>query len=753
MLTPVNYVDLFDRLYPEQHLLGLTDDGQITAEELNRRYATIRANQRTMMLAMNGIYAAASEGAHFRDFMLPFWEVAFSKKFEIGPTEFAALRYLDGYDPAGLRLTFEESRIALYANDCGSQLFEHDIEFMVFSDGLLVPPSKYDIRLSQGGFAVYVREDQIKIGTTARLLALRKFNQRGKSFVSVPGAVRPRAGLPLPDGTPTAQVAFSLTALGHVHDVRYYRLYAKRDGDGYYRPVPREYWKAVPAPGYEIAMIGVTGEYATGDHQLLLLDGAEFWKYEVDVSVSAYDSIWKIDLVDVDGMPVPVWDTGDVDLWANGRKLRSGVDYWVEFGSYLNPGIPPRIVLNDIYYGDVHLYAVSNVPYDPESSIEVDTASLPGGDSLVRMSPQNRRLRLMENVGLVFSCGRLELAGDGIETVADNLALHFDGLRDSGEFLYRARFVFGPEMFDAAVMQSEAPSVLERFARTVGAVQPNVSYASMDWYNGDFRDNAPGALPYGGIMDFREGGSDSMGRADYRDGSCRTKTLCDTAAWDLVEIHRRGHPTPPVRSGVLPVPERDNFPAPYFWLRDELSLASVDALVFEQLLPWRQGEDVLIDCREQGRGPGENVSLDARGGYEAVDDFVGYTSGAFTAALKGTADFRDGAMRAPTGWERDTAGYGVMDFRQQEFWRSPNLDVLDFRDGEYVVVGPYRIDYPSAAFVAAVGDVADVRDGPTVPEALAPWRVDEDGNVIIDGRDLEYYGVSQSTPMDGRETG
>ena len=136
-----------------------------------------------------------------------------------------------------------------------------------------------------------------------------------------------------------------------------------------------------------------------------------------------------------------------------------------------------------------------------------------------------------------------------------------------------------------------------------------------------------------------------------------------------------------------------------------------------------------------------------------MDDFVGYTSGAFTAALKGTADFRDGAMRAPTGWERDTAGYGVMDFRQQEFWRSPNLDVLDFRDGEYVVVGPYRIDYPSAAFVAAVGDVADVRDGPTVPEALAPWRVDEDGNVIIDGRDLEYYGVSQSTPMDGRETG
>jgi hypothetical protein len=44
MLTPVNYVDLFDRLYPEQHLHGLTDDNQITVEELNRRYATIRTN-------------------------------------------------------------------------------------------------------------------------------------------------------------------------------------------------------------------------------------------------------------------------------------------------------------------------------------------------------------------------------------------------------------------------------------------------------------------------------------------------------------------------------------------------------------------------------------------------------------------------------------------------------------------------------------------------------------------------------------
>jgi hypothetical protein len=751
MLTPSNYVDLFDRLYPEQHLLGLTDDGQITTEELNRRFATIRANQRTMMLAMNGVYAAASEGAHFRDFMLPFWEVAFSKKFVIGETEYAALRYIDGYDPAGLRLTFPETRIALYANDCGSQLFEQDIEFMVFSDGLLVSPNHYDVHLSQGGFAVYLKESQVQIGTVIRLVALRKFNERGVTFERFPMPGRPTATAPLPDGTPTAQMAFKLSDLGHVHDVRYYRLFAKRDGDGYFRPVPRSNWKALSGPGYEMAFVGITGEYTSG-YQMILVDAAEFWKYEITVTVDPHDSIWKIDLVDSNGYPLPVCDTKDVDVWAKGRKLRAGVDYWVEFGSHLNPGIPPRIVFNDIYYGDVHLYAVSNVPYEAESSIEVDVPALPGGDSLVRMSPQNRRLRLMENVGMVFSCGRLELAGDGIETVADNLALHFMGLRDKGEFVYRARFVFGPEMFDAAIVQSEAPSVLERFARTVGAIQPNVSYASMDWYNGDFRDGAAGSLPYGGVMDFRDGKTDVSGKADYREGSCKAKSPCDTAAWDLIEIHRRGHPTLPVPAGVLPVPDRDNFPAAYFWLRDEFNLASVEATVHEQLLPWRQGDDVLMDCREQNRGPAENVSLDARGGYVAVDTYVGYTSGAFTDALGGEADFRDGAMGAPDGWERDTADNGVMDFREQEFWRSPNYDVMDFRTGEtYVIEGPNTIDYPSAAFVDAVGAVADVREGSAVPAALAPWTVDEAGNVIIDGRDLLYYGVSQSAPMDGRE--
>ena len=240
MLTPVNYVDLFDRLYPEQHLHGLTDDNQITVEELNRRYATIRANQRTMSMAMNAIYADQPEGAHLRDFMLPFWEVAYSRKYVLSTKDIASLRYIKGYDPAGLNLKFPESRIAHYANDCGSELLDREVEFLLFSDGLLVAPSDYAVHPSQGGFAVYLKESRVVVGAAIRVVVFRKFNQRGKSFEHIPAPAMAIADPALPDGTAAAHVAFSLTALGYVHDLRYYALFAKKAGDQYFRPVPAD---------------------------------------------------------------------------------------------------------------------------------------------------------------------------------------------------------------------------------------------------------------------------------------------------------------------------------------------------------------------------------------------------------------------------------------------------------------------------------------------------------------------------------
>jgi hypothetical protein len=626
MLTPVNYVDLFDRLYPEQLLTGLADENEISVEGLNARFAAIRSNQRTTAMALSAVYASQPDGTHFRDFVLPFWEVAYSKKFTLSQTDLVALRYRRGYDPAGAELGFPEARTVLYCNDCGSELLAAAIQLLVFVDGALVRPSDYHVHPSQGGFAVYVREVLVTVGTRVRVVVLRKFNERGASFPSIPPGKSATAEAPAPDGSAVASVVFRLGDLGHVHDVRYYRLFTRRSGDAYYRPVPRSAWSVRATPAYDLAVFGIVGEYASGGYEFVAVDSAEFWKYEVDAAVAPDESIWKIDLVDGTGMPAPVYEPDDVDVWAGGRLLTHGVDYWLELGDPEFPDVPPRIVFEDVHYGDVHLLAVSGAPRDDDSSIEMVRDAVPNADAVVRFDPRARRLRLVENVGLVFSSGFLELAGDGIETVADNLALHFDGLRDRDEFRYRARFVFSPETLESAMRQTEVPTVLERFARTVGAVPPDGSF-SREWYSGDFRSDGPGGV---GAMDLREGAHEE-GTADFREGAdpCAGYTPCRTDMWDLVEIHRRNHPTPPLPSGVLPRRDRRHFPATYFWGRDGGGTGAMG--------PWRQGGRIDLDCRPQDHGPTVNVSLDFRGEIYAEQTVVPYTSAAFVIALGSTA--------------------------------------------------------------------------------------------------------------------
>ena len=755
MLTPVNYVDLFDRLYPEQHLHGLTDDNQITVEELNRRYATIRANQRTMSMAMNAIYADQPEGAHLRDFMLPFWEVAYSRKYVLSTKDIAALRYIKGYDPAGLNLEFPESRVALYANDCGSELLDREVELLLFSDGLLVQPSDYAVHPSQGGFAVYMKESRVVAGAAIRVVVFRKFNQRGKTFERIPAPSIAIADPALPDGTAAAHVAFSLTALGYVHDIRYYALFAKKAGDQYFRPVPADSWSARAMPGYDTAIVGLLGDFAApGEYEFALVDKAEFWKYEVEATVAPRDSVWKIDLVDSRGMPVPVADTGDIDVWANGRKLRAGVDYWVEFGSSAFPDIPPRIMFEDVHYGNLHLLALSGAPRDSEACVEMDADVLPNADPVVRFDPRLRKLRLLQNVGLVFSSGYLELAGDGIETVADNLALHFNGLRDADEFHYRARFVFAPEMLDAAFRQTEIPTVLERFARTVGSLRPD-SYYDEEWYSGDFRQEPDNALFTDGEMDFREGAYHlKRGVTDFREGQqCKGHTPCDTAQWDLVAIHRRNHPSAPLRGGVLPNRNRGQFPAAYFYLRDEYR--DVNPIVVggnvSPLAAWKQGPKVNLDFRQKDHGPDEDIEFDFRGEIpDVIPAFPGYTTSVFTAALAGQSDFRDGAAVATPAlkrWERDLAGNIVLDGRELISWMSPQYDVYDFR-GENLDMPDTFVSYVSGAFTAALGPTPDFRDG----RGLAPagWSMDTAGNTVFDARELFHWRAPGDDVIDFR---
>ena len=763
MLHPVNYIDLFDRTYPVQHLSGLTDDNQISVEELNKRFAIIKANQLNTHSAVNAVYAAQADGSHFKDFITPFWEVAYTKKYTIGKTEASAMRYVRGYDPAGINLEFPEARTVLYANDCGSSLLTNEMEVLVFIDGLLVKKSDYDVHPSQGGFAVYVKESKVKLGLLARIIVMRKFNQRGISFHRIPDGKIAVADEPLMDGTSVAHVTFDLRDLGYVHDVRYYTLMAKKVGDNYYRPANPEQYSIRVLPGYDSVFVGLTDELSLiGSFEFVLVNTAEFWSKEISGSIDQETPVWCIDLVDEHGMPLPVFTANDVDIWIKGRKAIANKDYWVEFGSIYYPDIPPRIVFADIYYGsDVFIYTMSGAPFLKDACIEMETDVLPGQDSIVRFDPRKRKIRLIENVGLVFSHGHLELAGDGIETVADNLAIHFDNLRDATEFNYRARFVFSPEMLDSAHRHTEIPTVLERFARTVGTLRKD-AFHDGSWYTGEFREDG-NEYASSEVLDFREGAytHTKPGASDFRD--CRPEDKCkgsscsngviDTSHWDLVEIHRQNHPSVPVPTNVLPARNRRDFPAMYFYLRDGRKPVAIDTKAdpFE-FAPWRQDGNIVLDFRNKDFGPTAQVTLDFRDPNHIYTVTLPYTSDHFVGALNPNGDFREDGTVIMTpdleAWKRNERGDIVLDGRDLVHWNTDENNVYDMR-GE-----PGSIEPPLPTiqdFTTMLTPDGDAREG-KVPQRveLAYWHRDSEGTIVLDGREQVYRNDPSNVPYDMR---
>ena len=557
MLTPVNYVDLFDRLYPEQHLAGLTDDGQITAEELNRRYATVRANQRTMMLALNSIYSAQPDGSHFRDYMLPYWEVAASKKFDLGPTKLLSLRYRVGFDPGGESLVFPENRTGLHLHDLGSDLINSMIEVCVYVDGRLIGPSRYHIHVSQGGFSVYIIESDLsQSAQVAHVVLLRKFNQAGVT----------RGAAVIRKCTATTAQPFdvivpTLSELGNVFDIRYYKLFHRVPGDRWFRPVDENgYGKRASATGDGAMFTKLSG--AVKDEEFVVVCTAEFWKSEFDGPLTEDSNAAVHPLVDQYGLPAPVSRIEDVDVYVEGRLMRPNVDYWLHWGDpAVTPRTPPQIVLRGVATGDHrHVVVRTNAPYDPYLCPEIREDVLSDPQAIYRLPPQERPLRLLEDVGLSFSGGHLVNVGEDMNVVADNLGLHIGGLPDTQYFYFRARFVFTPASMEGALAQGGFQTALEKFALMVGVAA---------------------------------------------DGSAPNGNPALTA--DFVQAYR-------VNSGAQTVPENPEdwpdttFDASYFWVRDASSEARAasepmdcrDGADLARYTPWEQDPTlpVIMDCRD-----------------------------------------------------------------------------------------------------------------------------------------------------------
>lgn len=553
MPTPVNYVDLFDRLYPEQHLAGLTDDGQINTEELNRRYATIRANQRTMLYALNSIYSAQPGGAHFKDYMLPYWEVAAVKKFDLTPSKIVSLRYRAGFDPGGESLTFPENRTGLHLHDLGSDLLNQMTEVSVYVDGRLIAPSKYHIHAAQGGFSIYVVETEVGSGaTTAHVVLLRKFNQAGVTR----GAAVVRT-CQATTAQPFDIIVPSLSELGNVYDVRYYKLFHKVPGDRWFRPVDEA------LVGYRASAVGDGAVFtkmdgAMEDEEFVVVCTAEFWKFEFDGALTENSNASVINLIDQYGLPAPVSRIEDLDVYVDGRLQRPNVDYWINWGSVEGYRHPPKLVLRHAPTGvHRHVLARTNAPYDPEFCPELREDEITDPYAIYRMPQSERALRLIEDVGLSFSGGYLVNCAEGINVVADNLGLHIDDLPDTRDLYFRARFVLTPAAIHGALSESEHMTALEQFVTLVG---------------------------------LRADGTSADGNS--------------LMSFDFIQSYKLNAGAQPIPDAPRPYPT-SLFPAMYFWARDDQAEARFAGEVVDcrddpavgDKDGWQQDGTTYMDCR------------------------------------------------------------------------------------------------------------------------------------------------------------
>jgi hypothetical protein len=290
--------------------------------------------------------------------------------------------------------------------------------------------------------------------------------------------------------------------------------------------------------------------------------------------------------------PAPIACTEDVDLWVDGVMMRPNVDYAVTFGDSSVSTEPPRVVINGMTVGAHRIRAISNAPYDPIHSIQLQYPILPDPRGLVDVPVAGREIRLTEQLGILFSGGYFD--GEGrVRTIADNLSLDLSSVTAPDDVFYRARFVFTAAGMAICEMAASSKTGLDKLLDLIGSVSGSTTDLGDP---GDFRDNGD----FGGVLI----------QADWKGAYATSNSI----PANVPTNQRRGYPTA--------------FDTGYFWTRDRLPYiqpsggATLDCRTrtrVAQMTPWaeppgaRGGGGVGVDCRELQAGYTRlDLALDCR---------------------------------------------------------------------------------------------------------------------------------------------
>jgi len=432
-LPPLNYVDLFDRFWPEYWVPGLADENEISVGGINERLAAVRANQRSLRAALGAIAARGVAADFLRDLLLPFWEVAAHRRFSFTAAERAAHTFREGFDSAGEGLAFDHPMVVLPLNDVGGALLSDECEVQVFADGLLLPRSTWAVREVQGGAMVYVDRTRIPLDAPVDVVAMRRFNvmrPEGRFTWRAPSAATVNDPL---------SFDYPATHYGRLYSARYLRLFSKAPGAAFYRPVDRSLWAARVAEDGDT--VGFTVLNALQDEAFMVVDLTESWEFYYEGPIPASSPLLtRIPLtVDVFGTPAPapVAHDRDVQVFVDGRLLQLGVDYDLTFNDPVGPSIL-FLSLSPRPQGS-HILVRSGAPYEPEDAIEYRADVLPEPHGVVAVPYEGRPLRLLPRLGLLYSDGRLANVSEN-DTIAGNVGLHLPA-RSMYAAEYRLRFV------------------------------------------------------------------------------------------------------------------------------------------------------------------------------------------------------------------------------------------------------------------------------------------------------------------------
>jgi hypothetical protein len=478
MIAPINYVDLYDRLYPEQQLTGLASENQITVQNLNSRYGVIRNNQRSLMMGLNGIVAALPDGAFIRDFMVPFHEIAAAKRFIYSEAQIDANTFRNGFDAAGQNLNFQNAMVIFPLNNLGSSLDSENTLVMVFSAGLLINPIRTSIRSVQGGLMVYVQkgESWVTPNEPVDIVVMRKFGQLGITHTD--RFVTTNSG---GDVSSFSFVIPNRDQYNLVHSTRLVRVMKQGMNDSYYRPISRRSITVRPDESGDALLIDIHDGAKEGD-AFTVFDASEFWehhfsatdptipgqRYYADLILPSTYTVGNVQYVlEGSNVPAPVWYGQDVDVYKNGVALRFGYDYWINW-NYHRPSAPPQLVVRGVKESGLQrIDMYSTAAHCPQDENYFNFERLIDEQGVInqRSNPINTYL---PNIGIVKSNGKVHSFGTGIETIAGNRGLFIHDLKNGTDFEFRARFVMTDDGRDVAIAAASAKTPLDQLVELVG---------------------------------------------------------------------------------------------------------------------------------------------------------------------------------------------------------------------------------------------------------------------------------------------